>query len=98
LKVHDEWTDVPCVSRFHGIAILMYRNEGIHPGRPHFHARYAGVTASYDIRTSERIAGRLPPRVERLVRRWASRHQDELSENWVRCQAHLPPRTIDPLT
>jgi hypothetical protein len=97
LKVHDEWTDVPCVSRFHGIVILMYPNESRHLGRPHFHAKYAGVMASCDIVTLKPIAGALPPRVARLVRRWARLHQDELAEDWTRSRAKLPLLPIDPL-
>ena len=73
---------MPCVSRFHGIAILMYRNEGIHPGRPHFHARIAEFEASFDIETLELIAGSLPRRANRLVLRWARMHQRELLLNW----------------
>jgi hypothetical protein len=55
LKVHDEWTRMPRVSAFHGIVIEMYFNESPHSGRPHFHAKYAGASASYDIETLEPI-------------------------------------------
>jgi hypothetical protein len=82
LKVHDEWTFVPCVSRFHGIAILMFFDESIHPGRLHFHARYAEFGATYDIETFEPIVGRLPRPAHRLIVRWARLHRDELRRNW----------------
>jgi Domain of unknown function (DUF4160) len=55
------------VSAFYGIVITMFHNEDNHPGRPHFHAEYAGVRASYDIETLERIVGELPRRIDRLV-------------------------------
>jgi Protein of unknown function (DUF2442)/Domain of unknown function (DUF4160) len=51
---------MPRVSAFYGIVIRMFHNETNHPGRPHFHAEFAGVSASYDIETLEPIVGRLP--------------------------------------
>jgi hypothetical protein len=49
---------MPSISRFYGITIWMYWDEG-HHGRPHFHAHYAtpSTRASLDI-TGEIIAGR----------------------------------------
>jgi Domain of unknown function (DUF4160) len=73
---------VPCVSRFHGIVITMYFDESIHPGRSHFHARAAGVWATYDVESLEPIVGHLPRRPARLVSKWARLHQDELRLNW----------------
>ena len=73
---------MPCVSRFHGISILMFFDEDNHQGRPHFHARAAGVSASYDIETLEPIVGRLPRPVNRLVLKWARLRQDELRRSW----------------
>lgn len=60
----------------------MYFNEGIHPGRPHFHAIYADVEASFDIESLELIVGGLPRRANKLVLRWAELHQGELRRNW----------------
>jgi hypothetical protein len=97
LRVHDEWTDVPCVSRFHGIAISMYFDEEVHPGRPHFHAEYAGEKATYDIRTLELISGRLHPKARRLIVRWAEMHQFELRRNWDLMRLAQTPSPIDPL-
>ena len=73
---------MPCVSRFHGIVILMYFREAHHSGRPHFHARYAEFEATVDIETLEPIAGCLPRRAVRLVLTWARLHQEELRLNW----------------
>lgn len=75
----------------------MYFNEDFHPGRPHFHAFYAGEDASFDITDLTRLTGELPIRVERLVRRWARLHREELLANWdrARCEGALVP--IDPL-
>lgn len=40
---------------------------------PHFHAAYAGDRASLDL-DGRVLAGSLPPRALKLVRRWASLH------------------------
>lgn len=87
---------MPRVSAFRGIVIWMYHNEDQHPGRPHFHARYAGSRATYDVRTLEAIAGRLHPRANRLVVQWGRMHQFELWRNWKLVRASQPPKQIDP--
>jgi hypothetical protein len=43
---------MPSISRFYGITIRMFFNEDFHPGRPHFHAEYSGVKASFAIEGS----------------------------------------------
>jgi Domain of unknown function (DUF4160) len=88
---------MPRVSAFYGIVITMYFSEAHHPGRPHFHAEYAGLVASYDIDTLEPIVGRLPTRSHRLVVRWARLHREELLRDWARCRVRRPLLPIDPL-
>ncbi len=34
---------MPRISSFRGVTIRMFFNEDFHPGRPHFHAEYAGM-------------------------------------------------------
>jgi hypothetical protein len=88
---------MPSISRFHGITIRMFFNEGFHPGTPHFHAVYAGSKASFEIVGLRCIAGVLPPRVMQMVKKWARQHEAELMTNWVRARDHQPLRPIDPL-
>ena len=88
---------MPRICSFYGITIWMYHDEIHHLGRPHFHARYGGDEASLTIETVEVLAGELPPRALRLVRDWASNHQEELRENWDRARRHEPLRRIEPL-
>jgi len=88
---------MPRVSAFYGIVIEMYFNEARHSGRPHFHARFAGFTASYDIETLEPIVGRLPRRSHGLVVKWARLHRNELLRDWARCRVRRPLLPIDPL-
>jgi hypothetical protein len=88
---------VPTVSRFRGITIEMFFNEGFHPGRPHFHAEYAGRSAAFTIDGLELLSGDLPLRIKRLVRVWAQAHRDELFDNWERARNHQPLHAIAPL-
>ena len=88
---------MPRISVFHGITIRMFFNEDFHPGRPHFHAEYAGVEASFEIATLRCLAGELPPRIEQMVKRWAREHEFELMANWKRARNHKPLEPIDPL-
>jgi hypothetical protein len=75
----------------------MFFNEDVHQGRPHFHVVYADAAAVFDASDQSRLAGELPPRVERLVRRWAKARRQELLENWERARAEIDLQPIDPL-
>ena len=90
------WDDreVPTISAFYGILIRMY--FGDHPP-PHFHVRYGEHKARFEISSGELIDGSVPPRAGRLVREWAALHEDELSENFRRCEQRLPLQPIEPL-
>jgi hypothetical protein len=88
---------VPSISSFYGITIMMFFDESIHSGRPHFHAEYAGTVASFEIESLDCIVGVLPPRAERLIRKWASIHMEELAANWNRAREHKPLKSIEPL-
>jgi hypothetical protein len=86
---------MPRISAFYGIVIRMYWNERDHP-IAHFHAEYDGLSASIAVDGTV-LAGHLPPRALRLVRRWAYLHYDELLANWGRARQHQPVAPIDPL-
>jgi hypothetical protein len=55
----------------------MYHDD--HPW-PHFHVLYAEFEASVRIDTLE-FTGRLPPRIERMVREWTKLRSTELMAN-----------------
>jgi len=78
---------MPRVSFFHGISIYIYYLD--HPP-PHFEAQCGDSVANVAIATGEIIEGSLPPRAERLVRRWVRLRKPELEMNWSRARANLP--------
>lgn len=82
---------MPVVSIFFGIVIRMYHDD--HPP-PHFHASYQGFEAFVAIETGLVVAGKLPKRVSRIVRRWSLDHREELMANWARGEALLPMEMI----
>jgi hypothetical protein len=78
---------MPTISIFFGVVVQMYWSY--HPP-PHVHAFYAGFEALMAIETGAVIGGRLPPKVERLVRDWVLAHGGDLMENWERGRRNLP--------
>lgn len=85
---------MPRLATFYGIVIWMYRPDH-QPA--HFHARYGEHEASIALSSLDVVAGSLPPRAMRLVREWATLHEDELAANWQRAQALEPLVEIAPL-
>lgn len=85
---------MPQISQFFGIFIYMYYNEH---NPPHFHAWYNEFSAQVRISDFVVMEGKLPPRVIGMVIEWATLHQNELNENWIRSEKLLPLVKIEPL-
>ncbi len=64
---------------------------------PHFHAKYEGQIAVFEIKTCHLIAGSFPPRARKLVRQWAVLHEKELLSNWNKALKDGNLKTIEPL-
>jgi hypothetical protein len=78
---------MPTISIFFGVIVQMYWDD--HPP-PHVHAYYGGFEALFEIQTGRTIGGKLPPKVEKLVREWVVSRQRELTENWERGRHKVP--------
>ncbi|GAB2584269.1 DUF4160 domain-containing protein [Spirosoma areae] len=70
-------------SSFDGIRIYIYPRDH---SPPHFHAYYAEYEALISIRTLEVMAGDLPGKQLKRVRRWARFVQNELLNEFIRLQ------------
>ncbi|GAB4044794.1 DUF4160 domain-containing protein [Spirosoma litoris] len=70
-------------SSFDGIRIYIYPRDH---NPPHFHAYYAEYEALINIRTLEIMAGDLPGKQLKRVRRWAEQIQNELLDEFIRLQ------------
>ena len=85
--------EMPNISEFFGITIYMYYAHGQHSA-PYFHARYQGSDASFGVENAQVLAGRLPPKVTKLIQEWATRHKPELLDNWARVSKNELPKYI----
>ena len=85
---------MPELCHFYGIRITLYFDDH---EPPHFHATYAGDTASIAIASGDVIAGGLPRRAGKLVEEWRHQHADELAAAWNRAKHLELPGTIEPL-
>ncbi len=85
---------MPSICRFFGIVIYIYHGDH---APPHFHARYAGKEALYEIETLLIYRGSLPRRAHNLVLEWADLHRPELMDNWQRAGRREPLKSIKPL-
>jgi hypothetical protein len=72
----------------------MYIND--HPP-PHFHAEYSEYEAVINIDTLAVVAGNLPSRALGLTIEWASLHQNDLRNLWVKARNHESLEKLDPL-
>jgi len=84
---------MPVVSRFYGIAIVMYFNDH---NPPHCHAKYAGYEALFDF-AGLRLEGTLPPRATEFVQEWIALHHADLAANWEKARTGEPLEYIAPL-
>lgn len=86
---------MPLISFFYGISIYLYFRDH---NPPHFHAEYAEFEAKISIETLTITKGYLPDRALKLIKEWASKHQQELIDNWEKVSVHgLKPSKIAPL-
>lgn len=84
---------MPVISRFYGVAIVMYFKDH---NPPHIHAKYSGYEGAFDL-SGKLIAGSLPTRAEQLVKEWLGRNQDALYSNWLKAELGQPLSYIEPL-
>ncbi len=85
---------MPIISRFYGISVMMFFKEH---NPPHFHAKYEGCVAVFEIKTGKIMAGNLPPRAVKLVKEWVKLHTKELLADWSLIQKDKKPKLIEPL-
>jgi Domain of unknown function (DUF4160) len=65
-----------------------------HP-RPHFHVKRKNeYSASYALDTLERLAGKMPRKIEKIILGWAAREQQTLLDIWKGLQAGEDVRSL----
>jgi len=69
---------MPEISRFYGISIYMFYKEH---NPPHIHVEYQGYKGKIEIK-SGRVIGKLPMKVQSLVKEWIEKNIREITFNW----------------
>ena len=85
---------MPIISRFFGIAIVLYWNDH---APPHFHAKYGGQEVVIEIKTGRIMKGSLSKRATSLVQQWRRGHVRQLIEDWDLARSGQPLKYIEPL-
>ena len=72
------------LAMFDGIIIRMNPERTGRHHKPHIHARYQGVEASFDIASRKIFAGaaKFPSDQKYMVQAWIVKHEAELYANW----------------
>ena len=89
---------MPTISIFYGILIKMFFYDTEKHHMPHIHAEYQGDMAVYSIENGDVLAGKLPPKKNKLVVAWIEIHKEDLMADWelaVNGQNLLPIRGLD---
>jgi len=82
LDVTVEESELPTISMFYGILILMYFYDNKKHDAPHIHAEYGEFEASIAIEDGSLLNGNLPGSKMRLVQAWIEIHREDLLANW----------------
>jgi hypothetical protein len=85
---------LPILSAFFGIVIKIY--HGDHPP-PHIHVEYGEFEAQFDIINGRLLAGKLPPRAQKLVKEWLKLRKNEVIKAWKIAERLENPPRIKPL-
>ena len=82
---------MPEISRFFGVRIAIFYDEH---NPPHFHAWYQGFRAAYSIENSERLKGKMPENLNRIISKWARKYKKDLTNNWNLAKNKRPLKKI----
>lgn len=87
---------VPRISEFFGITIYMYWYDFQKHNIPHFHARYAGREAVYDL-SGNLLEGDVGQRAHRLIEEWTGERKTELQNAWKQAMEGKEVPWVSPL-
>ncbi len=85
---------MPILSTFYGMIIRVFHNDH---NPPHIHVQYAEMKAIFEIRTGKMIDGKVPPRLQKLIKEWLALNQVEILTAWNIAQQQKIPKRVKPL-
>ena len=81
---------MPIISTFFGIVVRVFHDDH---EPPHVHVQYGEHKAVVEIATGRILAGRLPPRVRRILLEWLRLRRNEVVKAWtIAREQRIPPR------
>ena len=87
---------MPIISQFYGIIITMYFGESEKHHKPHLHARYNGMKATYDL-DSNKLNGEMPLKQDKLIQAWIQIPEEQFKSLWILMQEEQKYFKIKPL-
>jgi hypothetical protein len=85
---------MPVISVFLGIVIRIF--QGDH-NPPHIHVQYGDFRAILEIKSGKVLAGKLPPRVRKIMLEWLKIRRAEILKSWKDAKEFKIPRKVKPL-
>ena len=84
---------MPEISRFYGIIIRIFYDDH---SPPHFHAFYGKKEGLYSIEKAEKLAGEIPAKQDKIIKKWARQYRKELLDSWNMAKDKTPPKKVPP--
>ena len=91
-------TNMPVISSFYGIVVMMYFFDNRRHKGPHVHVKADGDEAVISIPDGSVMEGRLRSNKLKLVQAWVEIHRDDLMRCWDLAIGGKPIFSIEPLT
>jgi hypothetical protein len=89
--------EMPVISAFYGVTILMFYFDDRRHRLPHIHAQYGEFEAVISVDDGDVLEGDLPKSKMKLVQAWIEIHKDELLANWQSAVKGQEVSKIEPL-
>ena len=89
--------EMPVISMFYGVIVLMYYFDNRQHNLPHIHVKYGDEEAVISIPKGEIIEGSLRSAKLKLVQAWIEIHQEDLMADWQLAVNGQQIFKIDPL-
>ncbi len=85
---------MPVIAAFLGMIIKVFHSD--HPP-PHIHVQYGEFEASVEIHSGVIMKGKLPKRIQRILKEWIKLRHFELRRAWEIAQENKNPKRIQGL-
>ncbi len=82
---------MPIIAVFLGIIIRVFHSD--HPP-PHLHVQYGEFEAIVEISSGDIMRGKLPKRIQRILKEWIKLRRFELRRAWQIAQENKNPKRI----